>query len=209
MKRMLPFGATRASVLLVAVFLLSCGRSGNETTAAASSEAVEDPCAPSDRPVRVDRVFTRGTGEPAEQTAEFAASVGEPGQVCATAADVNGGEVSLNGDVLFDSGDLNKKDPTLTAAVTLEAANTLRVKLLGKPCKKPGKCATLRIQVFGSAPPATPRPIHALAPSQLEPLNCCLDPKCDRDAFKARGGVCPDNFRKEPEALPAVLSSEP
>lgn len=186
-------GATlRSSLLMCAVvapvcFLPACSRSPVQGEAA--SAATEDPCPQPDRPVHVERVFTRGTGAPVEETAEFAASAGEPGQVCATPMDVKAGEVSLNGATLFDSADL-KTDQTLTADVTLQQDNSLFVKLLGKPCKKPGKCATLRVRVFGTAPPPA---LEAAA--FVSPDGCCSDPTCDRTTFAAAGGICPGDPR--------------
>lgn len=164
-----------------------------------------DPCHPGEgAPVLFDGSYVRGPAQPAADERPFASDGRSSAAMCVQAENAPGGVIEVNGAVVLGPQDFRERTFVRTVSVPLAAENTLSVELRGPPCVDPGPpaCASARVRFFGGAP--------LTARASLSPDACCHDPACDREAFAARGGICPGDPRIRgalPHAAPAAGAS--
>lgn len=177
----------RSRMLLALLAASSTGcQSENPQTDSTRSPSAADVCAEgSGRPVLLDATFTRGPGAPATETRSFSSGGDSLGTVCVHVVKASG-IVDLNEARLFGPSDFAGNVDELSKDTALSQTNLLAVEIHGKPCKDGGPCAALRVRVLG----ATTSVPFIEAAALTRPDQCCSDPTCDKDAFRARGGVC-------------------
>ena len=201
-----PAMSVRLGYLVLTFAALSFGCRDDRATEVATSKRGEiAACEPGvENPsVLFDDSFRRGTGSPTTESRLFAAEGNTSARLCAETMKVAGATVTLNGSEVFGAQEL-KGDVTVTRTVTLQPASAIEVEVKGRPCKGEADCATVRIRVFGM-----PRPPVQVA-AEVQPDACCTDPTCDRQAFAARGGICPgDPSIRGPLPVHAPLASGP
>lgn len=175
------------------------------SVSATAHAAANDPCHPGEgAPVLFDGSYVRGPAQPAADERPFASGGRSSAAMCVQAENAPGGVIEVNGAVVLGPQDFRERTFVRTVSVPLAAENTLSVELRGPPCVDPGPpaCASARVRFFGGAP-LTVR-------ASLSPDACCHDPACDREAFAARGGICPGDPRIRgalPHAAPAAGAS--
>lgn len=189
---------SRRCRILVCAILPTIGSAGCRDTAPATPTAIvqsvqataDDPCHPGEgAPVLFDGNYVRGAGQPAADERSFASGGRSSAAMCVEAKNAPGGVVEVNGAVVLGPSDFQERSFVRTVYLPLVAENTVSVELRGPPCMDPGPpaCASLRLRLFGGAP--------LQARVATGPDACCHDPACDKEAFAARGGICPGDPR--------------